>query len=262
MLANGSMSSAQSGEGEIRKNLVEADLVDCMVALPGQLFYSTQIPACLWFLARDRRDGRFRDRRGQVLFGDIPGSGQRRYFMERRGDGVPVIFRETRALCGRAPSYRLLDDSDLILRIPAATTVASPATVAVTVHHEGGPVAAADVLALFPNKTYKRGVTNDHGEVSVELHATDLPMTVFVAAQGFRAHVERDWVPAEGGLAVDLQHRRRGGAVIFPEATGQIPGLRGRLNPIRDPLDRTCLYASNIAINRGEAQPVHFRFGE
>ena len=70
VLANGSMSSAQSGEGEIRKNLVEADLVDCMVALPGQLFYSTQIPACLWFLARDRRDGRFRDRCGEVLFID------------------------------------------------------------------------------------------------------------------------------------------------------------------------------------------------
>ena len=70
VLANGSMSSAQSGEGEIRKNLVEADLVDCMVALPGQLFYSTQIPACLWFLARDRHDGRFRDRRGEVLFID------------------------------------------------------------------------------------------------------------------------------------------------------------------------------------------------
>ncbi len=70
VLANGSMSSNQSGEGEIRKNLVEADIVDCMVALPGQLFYSTQIPACLWFLARDRKNGKFRDRRGQVLFVD------------------------------------------------------------------------------------------------------------------------------------------------------------------------------------------------
>jgi type I restriction enzyme M protein len=68
VLANGSMSSNQSGEGEIRKKLVEADLVDCMVALPGQLFYSTQIPACLWFLARDRKNGKFRDRRGHVLF--------------------------------------------------------------------------------------------------------------------------------------------------------------------------------------------------
>jgi len=70
VLANGSMSSGQSGEGEIRKNLIEADLVDCMVALPGQLFYSTQIPACLWFLARDRANGKFRDRRGEILFID------------------------------------------------------------------------------------------------------------------------------------------------------------------------------------------------
>ena len=199
---------------------------------------------------------------GRVPVGEIPGSGQRRYFMERRGDGVPVIFRETRALCGRSPSYRLLGDSNLFLDIPAATTVASPATVAVTVYHEGGPVAGADVLVLFPNKTHKQGVTNDHGEASVRLHATDQPMTVFVAAPGFRAHVEREWIPAEGGLAVDLQRIRRGGAVIFPEAAGSIPGLRGRLNPVRDSLDRSYLYASNIAINRGEAQPVHFRFGE
>ena len=70
VLANGSMSSARSGEGEIRERLVEADLVDCMVALPGQLFYSTQIPACLWFIARDRSDDRHRDRRGEVLFID------------------------------------------------------------------------------------------------------------------------------------------------------------------------------------------------
>ena len=70
VLANGSMSSGQSGEGQIRKNLIEADRVDCMVALPGQLFYSTQIPACLWFLARDRRNGKLRDRRGEVLFID------------------------------------------------------------------------------------------------------------------------------------------------------------------------------------------------
>ena len=70
VLANGSMSSNQSGEGEIRRNIVEADLVDCMVALPGQLFYSTQIPVCLWFLARDKKNGRFRDRRRETLFID------------------------------------------------------------------------------------------------------------------------------------------------------------------------------------------------
>jgi type I restriction enzyme M protein len=70
VLANGSMSSAQSGEGDIRRAMVEGDAVDCMIALPGQLFYSTQIPACLWFLARDKKNYKFRDRRGEVLFID------------------------------------------------------------------------------------------------------------------------------------------------------------------------------------------------
>jgi type I restriction enzyme M protein len=80
VLANGSMSSSQSGEGEIRRALIEGvdgrpGVVDCMVALPGQLFYSTQIPACLWFLARDRSNGigrnaKLRDRRDEILFID------------------------------------------------------------------------------------------------------------------------------------------------------------------------------------------------
>jgi len=70
VLANGSMSSNTSGEGEIRKAMLEADLVDCMVALPGQLFYSTQIPVCLWFLTRDKKDKRFRKRSGETLFID------------------------------------------------------------------------------------------------------------------------------------------------------------------------------------------------
>ena len=70
VLANGSMSSNTSGEGEIRKNIVEADIVDCMVALPPQLFYNTMIPACLWFIARDKKNHKFRDRHGEVLFID------------------------------------------------------------------------------------------------------------------------------------------------------------------------------------------------
>ena len=97
VLANGSMSSNTSSEGEIRANIIEADLVDCMVAMPGQLFYSTQIPVCLWFIARNRHGSgmeattrvaptgnepnvgagfvpahnlKFRDRRGEILFID------------------------------------------------------------------------------------------------------------------------------------------------------------------------------------------------
>lgn len=80
VLANGSMSSQQSGEGEIRKAMIEAGAVDCMVALPGQLFYSTQIPACLWILAKDRSNGlvknsKLRDRRGEILFIDARNMG-------------------------------------------------------------------------------------------------------------------------------------------------------------------------------------------
>jgi type I restriction enzyme M protein len=64
------MSSNTSNEGEIRKNIIEADLVDCMVALPPQLFFNTGIPACLWFLSKDKKNNRFKDRRGKTLFID------------------------------------------------------------------------------------------------------------------------------------------------------------------------------------------------
>lgn len=70
VLANGSLSSNTSGEGEIRKKLITSGLVDCIVALPTQLFYTTQIPACLWFVSRDRHDHKFRDRHDEILFID------------------------------------------------------------------------------------------------------------------------------------------------------------------------------------------------
>lgn len=70
VLANGSMGSNTSGEGEIRRALIEADLVDCMVSMPGQLFYSTQIPVCIWFITRNKNDGKRRDRRKETLFID------------------------------------------------------------------------------------------------------------------------------------------------------------------------------------------------
>lgn len=80
LLANGSMSSSTSGEGEIRQKLIEADLVECMVALPGQLFTNTQIPACIWFLTRNKEErttpaGNFRNRKGEVLFIDARNKG-------------------------------------------------------------------------------------------------------------------------------------------------------------------------------------------
>ena len=75
VLANGSMSSNTSGEGEIRKKIIEADIVDCMVSLPSQLFYNTMIPACLWFISRDKKNHKFRDCRGELLFIDARNMG-------------------------------------------------------------------------------------------------------------------------------------------------------------------------------------------
>ena len=79
VMANGSMSSNTSGEGEIRKNIIEADLVDCMIALPGQLFYTTPIPVCLWFVTRSKKGDRkkgHRNRQGETLFIDARKMGQ------------------------------------------------------------------------------------------------------------------------------------------------------------------------------------------
>ena len=75
VLANGSLSSNYAGEGQIRKSIIESDLVDCIVALPSQLFYSTQISVCLWFLTRDKKNNRPTDRRGQTLFIDARSMG-------------------------------------------------------------------------------------------------------------------------------------------------------------------------------------------
>ena len=121
---------------------------------------------------------------------------------------------------------------------------------------------SVDLLVLFPNKTWKRAITDENGEAPVDLHTTHLPMTVFVATPGYAALLEREWIPNRGALAVELEALREGGSVIFSEATGYLPGLKGRLNPIRDAHDRTYLYASNIVINEGQQQPVHFALGE
>jgi type I restriction enzyme M protein len=121
VLANGSMSSNQSGEGEIRNAIVEADLVDCMIALPGQLFYSTQIPACLWFLARDKKNGRFRDRRGQVLFIDTRKLGRMvdRTHRELTAEDINRIAKTYHAWRGEKEAGEYADVSGFCKSAPA-----------------------------------------------------------------------------------------------------------------------------------------------
>ena len=199
---------------------------------------------------------------GRIPVGESRGSSNRQFFMERRGDGVPIILRETEALSGKIPEYQLIDDSDLVLTIPAAPTEATPATTVIMCHHRGLAVPGVELLVLFPNKTWEQATTDENGKAQVNLHSTHFPMTVFAAATGYAAHLEHDWVPAQGTLAIEMQSLPNGGAVIFPETTGSLPGLSGRLNPKRDNHDRTYLYASNMAINGGKPQPVHFIPGE
>jgi len=125
VLANGSMSSNQSGEGDIRKAIVEADLVDCMIALPGQLFYGTQIAACLWFIARDKSGrpspGAMRHPlpKGEGLrFGDsaLPytsgrGAGGEGRFRDRRGETLFIDARQMGSMVDR--THRELTDDDI-----------------------------------------------------------------------------------------------------------------------------------------------------
>ena len=124
VLANGSMSSNTSGEGEIRKNIIESDLVDCMVALPSQLFYNTMIPACLWFICRNksgkpstlhpspsgRRDGTgFRKRKNEILFIDARNMGvmidrRHRELTDKEVEKISSTYHAWRGLPACQPS--------------------------------------------------------------------------------------------------------------------------------------------------------------
>ena len=139
---------------------------------------------------------------------------------------------------------------------------ATPTTVHISIHSFGLPVPKAEILLLFPNKTWQHVISNESGRAQIELHTTNLPMTVYTSAPGFAAYLRSGWVPSSGSLSIEMQVLPDGGSVIFPDATGYIPGLSGRLNPKRDTSDRNYLYATNTAINGGKQQPVDFTFGE
>ena len=202
-------------------------------------------------------------RLGQCPVGDIAGAGERQYFIERRGEGIAVIEDETVALTGRRPAFEMIGERELKLTLPAASPpLPEGISVRVSVRndHTGKPLRDAHVLMLYPNKTYRERRTGAFGHADFLLH-TRLPMTVMCAAPGFAAAVVRDHLP-NGALDVRLAPRPGGGSTIIADRTGHLPGIEGRLNPILDRLDRTYLYAANIAVNNGAQQPVHFALNE
>ncbi len=202
-------------------------------------------------------------RLGQCPVGDVPGAGGREYFIERRGEGIGVIEDETFALAGRKPVFELIGDRELKLVLPAASPpLPEGIAVRVAVRHDdtGDPLQGIHVLLIYPNRTHLEERTDAFGHADFELHAR-LPMTVLCAAPGFAAWVARDCAP-DRPIDVRMRPSPNGGSQIIANRSGHLSGVQGRLNPKLDNLDRTYLYADNVAINDGLQQPVHFTLNE
>ena len=136
------------------------------------------------------------------------------------------------------------------------------ASVLIKVSCAGEPISGIDILALFPNNTWKESRTDEQGKACPDLYSTTQPMTIFAAGKKFKGCAEFDWVPDERPLSLEMQPLPEGGSAIFSNGTGHLPGLEGRLEPVLDADDRTYLYTENISVNDGQAQPFHFTLGE
>ncbi len=195
-----------------------------------------------------------------LAVGEIDGAGKRQYFMEQRGEGIPIIYEETSGLAGRDPTYEVIGGSELRLTLPSAQPPSEGIEGEVSVTASDHPAVGAQVVALYPNKTWIEATTDSFGSARFGFYAA-LPITVYCAAPGHAGAVTRNWHPPEQ-LSVELAELPSGGSIVFPEGTGHLPRLSGRLNPVQDSLDRMYLYATNIAINEGETQPVQFSLGQ
>ena len=203
-------------------------------------------------------------RLGQCPVGDMPGTGGQRYFIERRGEGIAVIEDETFSLAGEKPVFELIGERELKLVVPAASPPLPDgiaARIVVRNDESGGPLPGVHVVMIYPNKTYREARTDVFGHADFVLHAR-LPMTVLCAAPGFMARAASGQVPGGQPLELGMQPAPGAGSLIIANRTGHLLGIQGRLNSILDSLDRTYLYADNVAINDGMQQPVQFRLNE
>ena len=202
-------------------------------------------------------------RLGQCPVGDVPGSGGRRHFIERRGEGIGVIVEETLALAGSEPVFEPVGEREFKVTLPAASPPLPDGLatrVSVRRAGTGKPLRDVHVVALYPNKTFLEAHTDAFGHADFDLYA-ELPLTIMCAAPGLRAHVERGH-RGGGPLEVEMRAAEHRGSMIIADQTGHMPGIKGRLNPILDDLDRSYLYAHNVAVNDGRQQPVYFALNE
>lgn len=173
-------------------------------------------------------------------------------YIERTGTGILDMIRRCREASLPEPEFS--DTGEFVTTVWRACVVKALCA--------GSPVAGVDVQAISAEGTVERSTTDKQGEARIGSGARALPLTVFASAEGFAACVERNWIPAERPLSLELKRSAHGGSVILHDGTGRLPGLDGILNPMKDAGDRICLYASNIAINDGQPQPVRFTLGE
>ena len=202
-------------------------------------------------------------RLGQCPVGEVPGAGGRRYFIERRGEGIAVIEDETFSLAGRKPTFELIGERELKIVLPAASPPLPDGIATRIVVRNGdtdAPLPGVHVLMIYPNKTYREARTDTFGHADFVLH-TRLPMTVLCAAPGFSASVASGHEP-DGPLELDMQPAPHGGSLIIANRSGHLPGIEGRLCPMLDTLDRSYLHTDNVAVNDGQPQPVRFNLNE
>lgn len=173
-------------------------------------------------------------------------------YIERMGTGTLDMIRR----CSEAslPEPEFSDSGEFVTTVWRACVVKALCA--------GSPVAGVDVQVISPEGTVSRSTTDERGEARIDSRARALPLTVFASAGGFAACVERDWIPAERPLSLDLKRSAHGGSAVLHEGSGRLPGLDGILNPVKVAGGRVCLYASNIAINHGQSQPVRLALGE
>ena len=165
-MANGSLTTMTSGEGKIRESLIRADVVDCIVALPAQLFYTTGIPVCLWFFDRNKAASSERDRRGETLFIDARQMGSKISrtqieLTEARSNGsldLPRLAGHVgRGLRRRA---RLLQGSDLA-EIEAAGFTLSPGRYVGAPETEEDEVAFEETMATLVDQLAEEMAENE-----------------------------------------------------------------------------------------------------
>ena len=166
-------------------------------------------------------------RLGQCPVGDVPGSGGRRHFIERRGEGIGVIVEETLALAGSEPVFEPVGEREFKVTLPAASPPLPDGLatrVSVSRASTGEPLRDVHVVALYPNKTFLEAHTDAFGHADFDLYA-ELPLTIMCAAPGLRAHVERGHRGGDA-LEVEMPAAEHGGSMIIADGTGHMPGSK------------------------------------